>query len=399
MTARKWMIYGATGFTGRLIAAEAVRRGHRPILAARRAEALATLADRLGCPARCFRLDDGTALSQNLTDCQLVLNCAGPYSATAAPLAEACLRTGVHYLDITGEFSVIELLASWNRRASEAGVVLIPAVGFGVVPSDCLSALLSDSHPGATHLRIALTADRSPSKGTAKSMWERALQGGYIRSEGRLRRIPLGKYICTINFPSGARKAMAIPWGDIASAYYTTNIPNIITCAVLPRFLIAMVRIWYRICHPLDYYHIDAYLGETRRCHRGTQPPSTDTSASLSVLERQLGPGRKFFRNLGWKVIDLSHRNPTPKDLEDARAEIVAEISRDGANLCEGALSTPGGYRLTVDTSLAAVEKVLTAAPPSGFWTPARAFGPDFVLKMPGVQLFPTSPSLHPGSR
>ncbi len=168
LSSKRWMIYGAGGFSGRLIAAEAARRGYRPILAGRRAETVASLAAELGCPYRVFPLRVAEQLASHLTDVALVLNCAGPFSLTARPLVEACLAAGVHYLDITGEFRVIEELAALGEEARNRGILILPAVGFGVVPSDCLAAQLAECFPEATHLRIAFTADRSPSRGTAK---------------------------------------------------------------------------------------------------------------------------------------------------------------------------------------------------------------------------------------
>lgn len=395
MGRQNWMIYGATGFTGRLIAAEGVRRGHRPIVAGRRAEAVRRLAEALGCPWRSFALGDPRVIGESLADCSVLLNCAGPYSLTALPMVQACLETQVHYLDITGEFSVIECLALRGDQARRAGVVLIPAVGFGVVPSDCLAAWLSDRHPGASELWIAFSADRAPSRGTAKSMWDRALRGGYIRWEGRLERVPLAKYIWQVNFPSGRRHAISIPWGDIATAYYTTKISNIITYAAFPWVLTLLLRTWYRVAHPVDGIR----QAVSRKVGSGTPPahghiPSREGNMPGAKLREALplesvpGPLLRLFRNLGWKLIDRVHRNPSPEDLERARAEIVAELRREGKTLASGAVRTPGGYRLTVHTALAAVETVLNQAPPAGFWTPARAFGPEFGLQMPGVEIF-----------
>src|SRR6266516_7689334 len=97
------MIYGANGYTGELIAREAVRRGHRPILAGRSAEKIEPLARELGCAWRAFPLDE-----PQLREASLVLHCAGPFINTAMPMVRACLASGAHYLDITGEIEVFE---------------------------------------------------------------------------------------------------------------------------------------------------------------------------------------------------------------------------------------------------------------------------------------------------
>ncbi|MBJ8672829.1 saccharopine dehydrogenase NADP-binding domain-containing protein [Citrobacter koseri] len=138
----RWMIYGANGYTGEMIAREAVRRGFRPVLAGRRQETVDFLARNLGLEAHAFALDNPAELLRQLEGCALVLNCAGPFSATAAPLMEACLQTRTHYLDITGEIDVFEAAQLLNTRARDAGVVLCPGVGFDVIPTDCVAAAL-----------------------------------------------------------------------------------------------------------------------------------------------------------------------------------------------------------------------------------------------------------------
>jgi uncharacterized protein YbjT (DUF2867 family) len=127
-----WMIYGAAGYTGALIAQHARDRGHRPVLAGRSAPAVATLAEHLGLQHRAVALDDPAALAAALAGVHLVLNAAGPFLHTAAPLAEACLRAGVHYLDIGNELQVFRTLYGLDQRARQAGITIMPGAGFGV---------------------------------------------------------------------------------------------------------------------------------------------------------------------------------------------------------------------------------------------------------------------------
>lgn len=95
-----WMLYGAVGYTGSLIAQCAHERGHRPLLAARNRSAVTALAERLDMPHRVLALDDPATLRSALAEVDVVLNAAGPFLHTAAPLAAACLDAGVHYIDI-----------------------------------------------------------------------------------------------------------------------------------------------------------------------------------------------------------------------------------------------------------------------------------------------------------
>src|SRR5687767_3783927 len=127
-----WMLYGANGFTGELIAAEALARGERPILAGRRADAVLPLAERLGLPSRIFGLDGDVAA--NLAGVAAVVHAAGPFSATSRPMLDACFAAGAHYLDITGEIPVFEACHARGEEAKRRGVVVMPGVGFDVVP-------------------------------------------------------------------------------------------------------------------------------------------------------------------------------------------------------------------------------------------------------------------------
>src|ERR1043166_6730459 len=115
-----WLLYGANGYTGELIAREAVRRGQRPILAGRSREAIERLAQELGCEARVFDLNN-----PDLKDIQLVLHCAGPFIRTSKPMVDACLKHQVHYLDITGELGVFEPIFARHDEAVARGVTLL----------------------------------------------------------------------------------------------------------------------------------------------------------------------------------------------------------------------------------------------------------------------------------
>ena len=161
-----WMIYGAVGYTGALIARHARECGHRPALAGRSAPAVAALAEQLGLRHRAAALDDPAALAAALDGVDLVVNAAGPFLHTAAPLAEACLRAGVHYLDIGNELQAFRALYDLDQRARQAGVTIMPGVGFGVIATNCLARYVSDAVGGAAILEVASRA-ASPSQARA----------------------------------------------------------------------------------------------------------------------------------------------------------------------------------------------------------------------------------------
>jgi len=221
------MIYGANGYTGELIARQAVAQGYRPILAGRSAAKLQPLADELGLPAMAISLDASETLERSLRDIDVVIHCAGPFSVTAEPMLRACIAAGTHYQDITGEMAVYQLAHSLHAEAKAAGVVLCPGTGFDVIPTDCLAAALQQAIPTATHLTLGFDSDSGLSPGTAKTSIESLGIGSAVRRSGELEIIGHGELTRTIDFGRGEKFAVAIPWGDIATAYYTTEIPNI----------------------------------------------------------------------------------------------------------------------------------------------------------------------------
>ena len=223
--AQSWMLYGATGHTGALIAQHARERGHRPMLAGRNVPAITALAERLDLPHRAVALDDLAAL----TAADMVLNAAGPFLHTAAPLAEACLAAEVHYLDIGNELQVFLTLYDLDQRARRAGVSIIPGAGFGVVATNCLARYVSDAVGGAEQLEVATqAATAQPGPGGAASMRENLPYGGWIRRAGHLHPHPLGSGATTITFPGGPCRIRPVPTGDLEAAFQATGAPDII---------------------------------------------------------------------------------------------------------------------------------------------------------------------------
>src|SRR5580692_7552032 len=230
-----WMLYGAAGYTGALIAQHACERGHRPVLAGRTAPAVAALAGQLGLPHQAVALDDQSALNAALAGVDLVLNAAGPFLHTAAPLARACLAAGVHYLDIGNELQAFRGLYDLNRLAQDAGVTIMPGAGFGVVATNCLARYVSAAVGGATILEVASRAAVAQAgPGVAASRSENMPFGGWIRQAGHLRSLPLGSGIITITFPDGPCNVMPLPTGDLEAAFQATGAADITAYAAVP---------------------------------------------------------------------------------------------------------------------------------------------------------------------
>ncbi|KAB2911028.1 MAG: NAD(P)H-binding protein [Hyphomicrobiaceae bacterium] len=342
---RPWMIYGANGYTGELIAREAARRGLKPVLAGRTREKIEPLAHELGLQARIFDLRDRAATAAALQGMSLVLHCAGPFSATAAPMIAACLAVHAHYLDITGEVGVFEHAQSQNAAARAAGIVVCPGVGFDVIPTDCVAAALKAALPDATHLALGFDSRSGFSPGTAKTSVEGLAQGGKIRKDGRIIAVPLAYKTRRIDFGDGDKLAMTIPWGDVATAYYTTGIPNIEVYIPGSPAMVARVRRanhfrWLLACAPVQ-----------------------------SFLKKR---------------IEKSVRGPSAERRDALPTYVWGEARNAKGETRTARIKTANGYSLTVTGALAVVEHLMRNPAEGGAYTPSRLVGPDLVTRLPG---------------
>ena len=233
---KKIMLYGANGYTSRLIIKELVGQNIKPVLAGRNQEKINSLADKHGFQFCIFSLNDSNDIDKNLKEVDILINAAGPYSLTAKPFIDSCLRTKTHYIDITGEIDVFVYAQSKHEDAKDAGVVVCPGVGFDVIPTDCLSYMLKDKLPDANELNICFFSENGrPSIGTAKTSIEGLSKGGRIRKDGKIEPVSLAHAVKEIDYGQGPKMAMSIPWGDVATAFFSTGIPNIIV--YIPRSL------------------------------------------------------------------------------------------------------------------------------------------------------------------
>lgn len=339
-----WMIYGAYGYTGELIAREAARRGYKPVLAGRRHDRVQTLARELGLEAVGFALDDVEQAARHLKGFALVLNCAGPFSATAEPMMKACLAARAHYLDITGEIAVFELAQSLDDKARSAGVVLCPGVGFDVIPTDCVAAALKAALPDATHLALGFDSRSGFSPGTAKTSVEGLAQGGKVRRDGRIVTVPLAYRVRRIDFGDGEKDAMTIPWGDVSTAYHSTGIANIeVFIPGSPRMIANAKRAKY--VQPL-----------------------------LSI---------KLVQKLIKARIEKTVKGPDEKQRAQMPTFVWGEASNARGEKKTARIRTANGYSLTITGSLAVIEHLLTNQTIGGAYTPSKLVGVDLVTRLP----------------
>ena len=344
-----FLLYGAYGYTGRLITRRAAEYGLRPLLCGRNADKLHEMHLEFGFDYRAVDLNNRTELHELVAAHGVVLHAAGPFIDTAAPMLEACLTCGTHYLDITGEIPVFAMAAKLAQRAEEAGVMLMPGVGFDVVPTDCMAAYLKTRLPEATDLTLAFAwKGGMMSQGTAKTMLGGLGQGGAIRKHGKITPVKAAYDVREFPFTADAPlRAVTIPWGDVFTAFFTTGIPNIKTYfAVPPAQLKSMQR--------------TNYLGPLLR----------------------LGPVRAYLR----KKIESRPAGPDDEQRERGEAYIYGEASDVSGKTVAARLRTPEGYTLTAMTALMIVRRVLDGHTEPGYRTPAGLYGADLVLEVAGTR-------------
>jgi len=345
---KPWMIYGANGYTGELIAREAVSRGLKPVLAGRTAGKVEPLAANLALQARVFDLGNSAATSKHVEGIGLVLHCAGPFSATAAPMMTACLAAQAHYLDIAGEIAVFERSRTLDAAARAAGIVICPGVGFDVIPTDCVASALKAALPDATHLALGFDSRSGFSPGTAKTAVEGLAEGGKVRKDGRIISVPLAYKTRRIDFGDGEKLAMTIPWGDVSTAYATTGIPN-----------------------------IEVYIPGS--------PAMVAWARRANQIKWLLGTG--VVQNFMKRRIEKKVKGPSAAKRDRQPTFVWGEATNAWGDKRTARIKTANGYNLTVTGALAVVEHLLAHDVPGGAYTPAKLMGADLVTRLPGSGL------------
>ncbi len=338
----RFLIYGANGYTGELIVRYAAERGLKPILAGRNEAAVKELAETHGMEYRVFALDDTAKLDAALQEVDMVLHCAGPFSITSRPMVEACIRNGKQYTDITGEISVFETCAAMDKKAKDAGVMVMPGVGFDVVPSDCLAKHLAERLPSATHLTLMWYGMGRMSHGTQSTMTMNVGRGGAVRKDGNITPVPAAWKAREIDFGEGVVKTgVTIPWGDVSTAYHSTGIPNIEVYTVAPPSAIKAMK-------------MSRYLGWLLA-----------TGPFQRYLQGKIKPG-----------------GPSDKEREKGRTFMRGEARDNDGNSVTALQQGPEGYTLTAIAALNIAEKITGGNFKPGYQTPASAYGANLILEI-----------------
>ncbi len=404
ITIDNWLIYGASGYTAKLIIDEAIKRGHQPILAGRSETTVLPTAEAYKLPYRIFPSGNAHQISQHLDDVGVVLNCAGPFEDTATPIRGACLEKGVHYLDITGEMTVLADGLALDQQAKDKGVAFISGVGFDVVPTDVLAVKLRELAPNADTLELAfagayrkepafltngqentssqliiehddgtelsiaspdntngsgpnsgLDPDSSEdipggiSPGTSKTMLRMLPELGWVRKDGVLKQVPLAAEQKWIQFDDTKRHCMSIPWGDIETAYVSAGFDNIIVF--------------------------------------------TQAAPDQAKWMRRISPLAGMFR-WSWlqkfadKMIDKHIQGPDLAARQEAQMTLAGKAldSKNGQEVNLYA-RCDDGYDFTVTASLFFVESLLAHKILPGAYTPTQAVEADELIEMLGIEL------------
>lgn len=343
-----WMIYGANGYTGSRIAEKAAKLGYTPILAGRKQQALHQLSQKTGCAYRVFDLKDHKTVQRMIQDVDVLLNCAGPFVYTTPTLLAACLLSGTHYLDITGEIAVIEYCARNHQQALSKDILICPGIGFDVVPTDHLAKALHDQLPDAQQLHLAFSSTSPLSPGTSKTLLLGLKESPQVRKNGAIQ--PLGADDVPkrhIDFGNGFTESMAISWGDVSSAWYTTKIPNI------------------RVFIPIP---------------KGLETQINGLQRFRPLLQSAL------VQKLAGYWIDFKIQGPSDFELTQKQTCVWGEV-RNANNCCLSAsFNVPNGYQLTIATACTYCEWLLAQENAgSGFKTPTQAFPAALFWNIPGV--------------
>ena len=343
------LIYGSYGYTGQLIVEHALSKGLKPVLAGRDANRLAQQAAKFNLNYVAFDLSNADEVAEKIKDFKVVLHCAGPFKYTAKIMTDVCIKTKTHYLDITGEYQVFESIFRKHDEAKDAEVLLMPGVGFDVVPSDCLAAYLKDKMQTASSLELALWQKGGKlSHGTAITVAENLSEGCTIRKNGKLVNIPSGSLTRSIKIEDQSRIAVAIPWGDVSTAFRSTKIPNIIVYNFLPKKVIDGMKMTQRLNFFFRLNFVKRFL-------------------ISRIKKRPAGP--------------------SAAERETAQTLIWGEAKNPLGISIRAVLQLPEGYTLTALTSVKIAQSILEKEPPHGALTPSQVFGKDFILQFPTTSI------------
>lgn len=344
----EYLLYGANGYTAQLIIKESLKQGLKPVLAGRNKDKIESLAKQYDLAYKVFSLEDESTIVNKLQDYSVCLNAAGPFSKTADALVQACLKSNTHYLDITGEIGVFEQVKSYDDKASIKGLMLMPGVGFDVVPSDCLANYLKEKLLDAYKLELSFTSlEGGLSHGTASTMMSELGNSSVARIDGKLEKVALAYKEKEVDFGNFSTTVAAIPWGDISTAYTSTQIPNIDVFTKIPKSALSILKL---------------------------------QSLFNPILRTSL------VRKMGQSYIDRNIYGPSESKNKKGKSYLHGIVYNNTSSK-SALLHCAEGYLLTALCSVNITKKVLNGQFTAGYQTPAMAYGWKLILEMEGSLL------------
>lgn len=315
----KLIIYGAVGYTGRMVCANAMTHGLDFVIAGRVKDdsRLRLLARELGVEYRLFAADDRTAAQAAMSDIGVLLNCAGPFMHTAEPLMRACLATGIHYLDIAAEMDSYRLAETLDAEARAAGVMLLPGSGGSVAMLGSLAGHAAKRVAAPIRLSIALHVTGGFSRGSAISASENVTAQTLHRVDGAL----IGR---------NAHEVRAFDFGKGPAMAFPVTLPDLIT-------------IW-----------------------RATGIPNIETFVHVSEGAFPEGD------------LALMPDGPTLEQREANRYQAAVEVTGEDGTVACSVLDAVNGYSFTTIAAAEAARRVAGGEARPGFQTPAMLFGNGF---------------------
>lgn len=311
------LIYGATGYTGRMISARAKALGIPITLGGRNADSLISLAAELGVSYAVFSLEDPAAIDSSLEGTMVVLNCAGPYRRTAEPLMRAALRTHTHYLDIAAELDSYLLAEQLDSEATAAEIMLLPGCGGSVAMLGCLSGLAASHVTMPRTIAVALRVAGSMSRGSAISAFEGVSARNLKREQDRL-------------VERDSNEARLFDFGQGAVPCIPVTLPDLITIA------------------------------------RSTGASEIETFVHIEGASFPAGE------------LDAMPDGPSEEErIANPYDAAVVVKGADGAEV-QGVLHSVNGYTFTAIAAAEAVRRVTNGEVKAGFQTPAALFGSGF---------------------
>lgn len=335
------LLYGATGYTGRAIA-EALAGKVELVLAGRNEQAVRAVAEPLGLPWRAFALGDPQAVCAGLAGIDAVLHSAGPFAATAMPMLEACLANGAHYLDLGGEWRVIEALFARDAEARAAGIAVLPGAALTPAATDCLLLAAVERWPDTRALRLGISAAQVVSRGSVATMAGLADPGTVIRRKGALAMVPAGSLTAMFDFGAGPQETVATDWASVVTGGALTGVPDI---AIFSAMHWSM-RAGYR-------------------------------ASGIGMALTGAAP----WRMAGSAMARVWPERPDETRREAARFMMVAEADDPWRRVRRLRMETLDGYGASVRIACEALRRVLAGGTPAGVSSLAAAFGSGFAVE------------------